>query len=124
LNVVTGQITNLTKSPAIWDEHGVFSPDGQKIVFMSSYPYRAYSWASTTMFLKAEYMIMNKDGSNLKQVTHYNQWGYPEFSWSGGIAANANWNPSGAVLSARQLLFPNYKDWDISFAGNCGGQPF
>lgn len=38
LDVFSGQITNLTNSPNIWDEHGVFSPDGEKILFMTSYP--------------------------------------------------------------------------------------
>jgi len=124
LDVFTGKITNLTNSPAIWDEHGVFSPDGQKIFFMSAYPYKAYPWTSNALFLKTEFMMVNKDGSDLKQITHFNEWGYPEFSWSGSVAANANWNPRGAYLSAQSLFFPNYKAWEIDFAGNCGNQPY
>jgi hypothetical protein len=123
LNIFTGQITNLTNSPILWDEHGVFSPDGQKIFFMSSYPYRTYSWASQALFLRTEFMMMNKDGSNLKQITHFNQWGYPEFSWSGSVAANGNWSLDGTYLSARNLFFPDYKAWEIDLAGNCGNQP-
>ena len=38
-NIDSGEITNLTNTPVIWDEHGVFSPDGKKVFFMSSYPY-------------------------------------------------------------------------------------
>ena len=120
LDIYTGRITNLTKSPAIWDEHGVFSPDGNKILFMSSYPYRSNPWASTTLFLETEFMMMDKDGSNLRQISHFNQPGFPDFSYGGSVAANAQWSPDGTTLSALSLRFPNYLSWEITFAGSCG----
>lgn len=83
LNVFTGQITNLTNSPAIWDEHGVFSPDGSKIFFMSSYPYSSNALFSSVLFLKTEFMMMNKDGTGLTQISHFNVPGYPEYSMQG-----------------------------------------
>jgi Tol biopolymer transport system component len=121
LNIFTGRITNLTKSPQIWDEHGVFSPDGSKILFMSSYPFRSNPWASTTLFLETEFMMMNKDGSNLRQISHFNDPAYPEYSSGGNVAANAAWSPDGSSLSALDLRFPNYQSWQITFAGTCGG---
>ncbi len=121
LDIVSGKITNLTNSPALWDEHGVFSPDGEKIFFMSSYPYRSNPWNSNVLFLKTEFMIIDKDGSNLRQVSHFNQPGYPEFSYQGSVASNGTWNPDGKSISALNLFFPNVKGWDITFAGSCGG---
>ena len=41
LDIDTGALQNLTSSPTVWDEHGLYSPSGDKIIFMSSYPYRA-----------------------------------------------------------------------------------
>lgn len=122
LNIDTGQMTNLTKSPGVWDEHGVFSPDGEKIFFMSAHPYRAEPNSSTVLLLKTEFMMMNKDGSNLKQITHFNQQGFPEFSYRGSVAANGEWGPDGASISAINLFFPKYRGWDIKFDGSCGAK--
>ena len=118
LNIRTGALANLTQSPTVWDEHGVFSPDGRKILFMSAYPYRDDPNASTVLGIKAEFMLMNSDGSGLTQVTHYKASGYPESS--AGIAANGEWSPDGSTLSLRQLIFPDYQDWTLQFQGACG----
>src|SRR5204863_2991572 len=95
LNIRTSKLTNLNNSPTVWDEHGVFSPDGEKIIFMSAYPYRSDPNASKVLTIKTEFMVMNKDGANLIQLTHFRQPGYPEYSDLGGIAATAEWNPDG-----------------------------
>lgn len=120
LDIKTFKLTNLTNSPTVWDEHGVFSPDGNKIIFMSAYPYRDDPKASKVTTIKAEFMLMNKDGSGLTQLTHYKTPGYPEYTKSGGIAANPAWNPDGASASLRELFFPKYQDWTVVFNGPCG----
>lgn len=120
LDITTGKLTDLTNSPTIWDEHGMFSPDGQKIIFMSAYPYRSNTNSSKVLTIKTEFMMMNKDGSGLTQLTHFETPGYPEYSAQGGIAANPAWNPNGKSADLRQLFFPDYKDWNIVFAGACG----
>lgn len=123
LNIRTGHLTNLTKSPTVWDEHGLFSPSGERIVFMSAYPYREDPKASKVLSIKTEFMLMNRDGSQLTQLTHFLQPGYPEYSKKNtGIAANGVWSPDGRTLSLRRLLFPNYEDWDLEFTGACGGR--
>lgn len=119
LNVDTGQVTNLTNTPTIWDEHGVYSPDGEKIMFMSSLPYPNNS---TIWNIKTEFMLMDKDGSNLRRVTRYFEKGAPEYSEKNGIAAVGAWSPDGARFSAISLVFPNYQVWDIQFEGRCGNQ--
>ncbi len=120
LNVRTRSLTNLTKSPTVWDEHAVFSPDGEKIVFMSAYPYRSDSRSSKILSIKTEFMMMNRDGSDLRQLTHFRQPGYPEYSNKGGIAANGAWKPDGTNLSLNRLFHPNYEHWDLVFQGACG----
>lgn len=121
LDIVTGKMTNLTNTPKVWDEHGVFSPDGEKILFMSSWPYRSELFASTILGLKTEFMMMDKDGSNLRQITHFNQPGFPEHSTASGVAANGQWSPDGSTISALNLFFPKYASWEIVFQGKCAG---
>jgi Tol biopolymer transport system component len=118
LNIKTGKLTNLTNSPTVWDEHGVFSPDGKKILFMSAYPYRSDPKASKVLSIKTEFMLMNADGSEITQLTHFKTPGYPESST--GIAANGVWSPDGRRLSLRQLFFPKYQDWTLTFQDACG----
>jgi Tol biopolymer transport system component len=118
LDIRTGKLMDLTNSPAVWDEHGVFSPDGRKILFMSAYPYRSDPKTSKALSIKTEFMLMNSDGSRLAQLTHFRTPGYPEYSK--GIAANGIWSPDGRSLTLRQLFFPRYVDWTLTFQGACG----
>jgi len=120
LNIRTGKLTNLTNSPTVWDEHGVFSPDGEKIIFMSAYPYRSDPKSSKALSIKTEFMVMNRDGSNLIQLTHFRQQGYPEYSQKGGIAATAEWSPDGGSAELSRLFFPKYEFWEVAFQRACG----
>lgn len=119
LNIRTGRLTNLTNSPTVWDEHGVFSPDGEKIIFMSAYPYRSDPSSSKILSIKTEFVLMNKDGGNLIQLTHFRTPGFPEYG-DAGIAATAEWNPDGRTVYFSRLFFPKYEFWDLIFEGNCG----
>jgi Tol biopolymer transport system component len=118
LNVRTGALTNLTRSPTVWDEHGVFSPDGEKILFMSAYPYRRDPNASKVLSIKTEFMVMNRDGSSLAQLTHFRQPGHPEYP--SGIAAVGVWSLDGRSANLAALVFPDYEYWDVVFQGPCG----
>ena len=122
VDVTTGAVQNLTNSPNVWDEHGIFSPDGTKILFMSSYPYRSNPLSSTLLFLKTEFMLMDSDGSNLRQLTHFNVPGYPESDppQQSTVAAIGGWNPDGRSITALNLVFPSYQTWSIIFFGRCG----
>ncbi len=117
LDTATGSVRNLTNSPGIWDEHGVFSPDGTKIFFMSSYPFRDDPWVHNTLFLKTEFMLMNADGSGLEQLTYFNTPGHEESNTGGrlSVAANGEWHPDGTSISALNLFFPTYETWTIRF---------
>jgi Tol biopolymer transport system component len=127
LDITTGRVRNLTNSPDVWDEHGVFSPDGKKIFFMSSEPFKDNPLSHTVLFLKTEFMLMDRDGSHLQQLTHFNTPGYPESNPAnqGSVAANGAWNPDGLSISALNLFFPTYQTWSIGFSGRCSddGRP-
>lgn len=124
LNVDTLELRNLTNSPRVWDEHGVFSPDGEKLFLMSSYPYRERPNSYKILGLKTEFMIMNRDGTGLQQVTHFNTPGYPESYKEGATPAVGFWSKDGREIEALVLLggsrFPDYDVWKIKFRGHCG----
>jgi Tol biopolymer transport system component len=120
LNVRTKALTNLTNSPKVWDEHGLFSPDGQKIIFMSAHPYRNDDKASKVTSIKTEFMLMNRDGTGLTQLTRFRQPGSPEYP--SGIAANPEWHPDGRSANLLALVFPKFEYWDVVFQGPCGSR--
>lgn len=129
-NLETGELTNINNTPKVWDEHGVFSPDGKQVVFMTSLPYPAYD-AETALFgifgLYTDFMLMDTDGSNLRRLTYFHEPGHPESTEEDSVAAVAVFSPDGTELYASQLLtgarFPNQQTWRITFAGACGNQP-
>lgn len=118
----TGKLTNLTNSPQVWDEHGLFSPNGKKIVFMSSYPYRNEKNSYKVASLKTEFMMMDSDGRHLQQLTHFNEPGYPESQKEHTIAAVAFFIGDGSQLYA-MVMAPEFTktNWIITFKGRCGG---
>jgi hypothetical protein len=122
LDINTGQIQNLTHSPNVWDEHGLYSPNGKKISFMSSYPYRHEPDSYRTLSLKTEFMLMSADGSHLQQLTHFNVPGYPESQPARTIAAVAGFIDEGSQLYAT-AMGPNFSktNWILTFEGRCGG---
>jgi Tol biopolymer transport system component len=123
LDIQTGALQNLTNSPTVWDEHGLYSLSGKKIVFMSSYPYRNDPTSYQTFTLKTEFMLMDADGSHLQQLTHFNVPGYPESQGTRTVAAVAWFTAGGSQLYA-MLMGPDFTgtNWVITFAGFCGAQ--
>ena len=123
LDVDTGLLQNLNLSPDVWDEHGLFSSDGSKVLFMSSYPYRHQKNSNKVSSLKTEFMVMNADGSDLQQVTHFNEAGHPESSQKNAVAAVAQFVGDGSSAFAT-VMAPDYSfgktNWLITFAGRCG----
>jgi Tol biopolymer transport system component len=113
----TKELTNLTNSDTVWDEHGIASPSGQKITLMSALPFYDPD-ASKVFSIKTELMLMNRDGSDIRRLTYFYDPSHAEYSE--GIAAHGVWSADGRQLSVRQLVFPNYRDWTLTFAGACG----
>lgn len=122
LNISNGKLINLTKSPKIWDEHGVWSPDGEKVLLMSSYPYRNDTNSYHILTIKTEFLLINVDTltpySGVQQLTHFDTTGYLESD--SGIAATGYWRPDGTTIYAQSLITPRYANWIITFEGPCG----
>jgi hypothetical protein len=123
LDTATNQVRNLTNSPTIWDEHGLYSSDGTKISFMSSQPYRDEPNSNKATSLKTEFMLMDSDGSHLQQITHFNVPGYPESQPKNTVAAVAGFTAGGSQLFATVMSTDNAftkTNWTITFEGQCG----
>jgi hypothetical protein len=78
----------------------------------------------TVLFLKTEFMLMDRDGSHQQQVTHFNSRGYPESNVAGksSVAGGGEWHPDGTSFSALNLFLPNLETWTIRFKGPCGNR--
>lgn len=76
-NILTEVFTNLTNYPGVWDEHAHYNKTEDKIVWMSSNGYTIDTTDFST--LRTEWWIMNTDGTNKQQISHFNDSGYPEY---------------------------------------------
>ena len=90
-NPTTGALANLTRS-ADWDEHAQLSPDGSKILWMSS--------RRLPSFLTTDFWIMNLDGSQKERITFFNTEGSPDFIPGVVTAADTSWNAAGTRVVA------------------------
>jgi Tol biopolymer transport system component len=100
VNIYTDALQRLTfTTEDIWDEHAHFSPDGGKIVWMTSegYTFDPDQWRAT---LQTDYWIMNGDGSEKTRLTFFNKPGYPEYTGDRVIMADCSWSPDGMRLVA------------------------
>ena len=93
----------LTDSPGVWDEFATYSPDGQKIVWMSSAGQNLRFMSGRTSnwqrFLKSELWIMNADGSDPKQLTFYNDPDAPEYFTRRCFVGDSAWSPDGTRVA-------------------------
>lgn len=97
MDLATKQLVNFTNTPNEWDEHAELSPNGKYIVWMKGH---STSDPQKTVNALTDFWIMNADGTNWRQLTHFNDPGYPEYISTGGTAADNSWNPSGTALAA------------------------
>jgi len=106
LDLETGKFTNLTDSPGVWDEHAHYSPDGKRIVWMSSEGYKytqdTNKWRTKETDLRTELWIMNADGTDKKRLTYFNEEGHPEYLGDAIVGDNC-WLPDGRTIAALVL---------------------
>ena len=103
MDIASQELTRLTDSESVWDEHAILSPSGRKIVWVSS---EGYDWKPRNVkSLRTDFWIMDSDGSNKQQLTHFNEPGFPEsVSGASVIAADSSWNRDGTRLVAHIKL--------------------
>ena len=103
MDIASQELKRLTDSESVWDEHAILSPSGRKIVWVSS---EGYDWKPRNVkSLRTDFWIMDSDGSNKQQLTHFNEPGFPEsVSGASVIAADSSWNRDGTRLVAHIKL--------------------
>lgn len=107
MEVATGQTRRLTfHSPYTWDEHAHYSPDGSKIIWMSSQNLR---FEVNPFFLETEFWIMDRSGGNQKQLTWFHTPTHPHYlEHRFAVAADFDWSPDGRRIAA--LVLTNKPD--------------
>lgn len=116
LDLESGELTNLTHSHS-YEEHATYTLGGDRIAYMSSEPYPG-------TFLQTELMLMDVDGSNKRQLTHFNVPGYPESVNEQAMPVWLSWNADGSAMAITLQLgglqYPKRELWVLRFAGPCG----
>jgi Tol biopolymer transport system component len=100
MDVATQKVTELTDTKNVWNEHAHISPDGKKIAWMSSQGYSFSPSENWAQQLRLELWVMNSDGSNKQQLTHFNQPGNPGYTGARAILTDGAWNHQGDQLVA------------------------
>jgi len=90
------KLTKLTDTSDEWDEHAILSPDGNKIVWMSSQDIENPDFSK----VKTDFWIMNSDGSNKQRLTYFNNPDASEYISipDGVVAADSSWGPDGTKI--------------------------
>jgi Tol biopolymer transport system component len=123
-----GAIVNISNSGTEWDEHASWAPHVDKIAFMSTRPYPTYNAGDVPSIglveLRAETIIVNPDGTDRRQLTHFNVAGFPEYNAEYSVATVVGWDPNGTRLAVAQLLVgasydtaPARMIWIVNFNG-------
>ena len=95
--VDSGAVKRLTYHSAYtWDEHAHYSPDGKKIIWMSS---KGLRFTVKPFHLETEFWIMNRDGSQQRQLTWFHTPGHPHYlNKAFAVAADFDWSPDGSQI--------------------------
>jgi hypothetical protein len=107
LNISDGTTKRLTHNPRdTWDEHAQYSPDGKKIVWMSSKGLRC---EINPFFLQTEFWIMDRDGSNKHRLTYFHDLKHQHYLGENfAVAADSDWNYDGTKIVG--LVITNMPD--------------
>lgn len=92
-SLTTGTLAALTdEKDDAWDEHAQFSPDGTKILWMSS---KGTGAKFQSAFEPTDWWLMNADGSGKKRLTGFNDKKSADFLNQKAVAADICWSPDG-----------------------------
>lgn len=84
-----------------WDEHAHFSPDGTKIIWMSSMEIEQQIKNNQVI---TDYWMMNTDGTQKGRLTYFNQPNAPEYSDTSVTAADLSFSPDGKKIVAYLII--------------------
>lgn len=99
MNVASGNTRRMTDhSPMTWDEHAHYSPDGKRIVWMSSKDLR---FTVKPFDLQTEFWTMNLDSGREERLTWFHEPGHPHYlNRPFAVAADFDWSPEGNRIMA------------------------
>lgn len=110
-DIYAKKLTRLTKTPADWDEHAHFSPDGTRIAWISGadldVKFPTARWPFWVKYVKTEMLMMNADGSGQHRITFFNEPGSADYEWLRKVVGNtkrvvlsdSSWSPDGKNLA-------------------------
>lgn len=112
-NLKTKKLSNLTNTFTDWDEHAHYSLDGTKIAWMSStgldIKYEDPPDKNWKKHLATELWIMDADGSNKKQLTHFNNPEFTDYLSRRVIVSDSTWAPDGKSLAVLVAYIKGFK---------------
>jgi Tol biopolymer transport system component len=94
-DLITKELKQLTGPDSEWDEHAQYSPDGKKIVWVSS---KGISQKIQQYKVKTDYWIMDSNGENKMRITFFNDPQDKNYIISGVAAADNAWTSDGNIL--------------------------
>lgn len=110
----TGKLTQLTGPDEEWDEHAQYSPDGKKIVWISS---RDIPQLIRQYKVKTDYWIMDEDGKNKMRLTFFND---PESPYyirgkieNGATVGDNAWLPEGNGIIGYLIIDRHQADANV-----------
>ncbi len=120
-DIGTSNFVILTNTPYIHDEHSHWSPDGNKISWMSG------THVGGLGIYRSELYLMDADGTDPVQLTHFTEAGFPEYIQDTLVTADHYWSPDGT----RIFGFVHFIDglswqselYQLEFMGPCGLDP-
>ena len=103
LDLDTREFQALTETSATWDRFASLSPKGETITWSTSMgltmPNFGPGGRLWEKYLSTELWIMNKDGSEKKRLTAFNQRGSKEYTGVRSVVGMSAWHPNGREIA-------------------------
>jgi Tol biopolymer transport system component len=103
LELATGRLRRLTHDPRVWDEHAHYSPDGSRILYMSS---EGLVFRVRPFDLQTEFWLMKPDGTERRRLTGFHEPGHPHYRGGGfAVAADSAWRADGKAFAGLVIRY-------------------
>jgi len=109
-DLITKELEQLTGPDSEWDEHAQYSPDGKKIVWMSS---KGISQKIRQYKVKTDYWIMDSNGENKKRITFFNDPQDKNYIEGGVTAADNAWTSDGKKILGYLIVGKQQADRNV-----------
>ena len=94
----TNKVTFLTNRTDTWDRYAAFTAMGRKIIWSSSgdytIPYLGIGGSQWQNEMLSELWIMNANGMDKRQLTHFNERGHSQYAGSKCYVGMVKWHPT------------------------------